>query len=114
MDLVTQVQILDEAVWISHSANTLGKGMNLTIFPSAMSIKQGRLSFLTFVWQLVYEKENSEFEPVKLHLKTDLVSHGSCAEGLVNTYIYTWVNRKFCHILLHASLQGIYHMTKAV
>ena len=35
MDTVTQVQILDEAVWISHSANTLEKGMNPTIL-SAM------------------------------------------------------------------------------
>ena len=31
MDLVTRVQIQNEAVCISHSANTLGKGMNLTI-----------------------------------------------------------------------------------
>ena len=36
MDLVTQVQILDEAVCISHSVITLGKGMNLSIFPPAM------------------------------------------------------------------------------
>ena len=28
--------ILDEAVYISHSANTLGKVMNATILPSAL------------------------------------------------------------------------------
>ena len=32
----THVQILKEVVGISHSANTFGKGMNTTIFPSAM------------------------------------------------------------------------------
>ena len=32
----TQVQILDEADCISHSTNTLGKGMNPIILPSAI------------------------------------------------------------------------------
>ena len=41
MDTVTQVQNLDEAVCISHS----------------------------IIWQPVYEKENSEFKPIKLHMK---------------------------------------------
>ena len=36
MDMVTQVQILDEANYISHSTNTLGKGMNPIILPPAM------------------------------------------------------------------------------
>ena len=36
MDKVTQVQILDETVCISHNANTLGEGMNPTILPPAM------------------------------------------------------------------------------
>ena len=34
--------------------------------------------------QLVSEKENSEFKPVKLWLKIDLVSYPIRAEGLVN------------------------------
>ena len=34
--------------------------------------------------QLVYEKENSEFKPVKLRLKIDLMSYPARAEGLVN------------------------------
>ena len=33
MDTVTQVQILDKAVFISHSTNTPGKGMNQIILP---------------------------------------------------------------------------------
>ena len=33
----TEVQILDEADCISHSTNTLGKGMNPIILPPAMS-----------------------------------------------------------------------------
>ena len=32
-----QVQIQNEAVWISHSTNNLEKGINQTISPSAMS-----------------------------------------------------------------------------
>ena len=36
MDTATQVQILDETDCISHSTNTLGKGMNPIILPPAM------------------------------------------------------------------------------
>ena len=35
-DPATRVQILDEADCISHSTNTLGKGMNPIILPPAM------------------------------------------------------------------------------
>ena len=37
MDIATRVQILDEPVYISHSINTLGKGMNPTILSPATS-----------------------------------------------------------------------------
>ena len=37
MDMVIRIQILEEPVSISHSAYTLGKGMNLIILCSAMS-----------------------------------------------------------------------------
>ena len=37
MDIATQVQILDMVVGISLHANTLGKGMNPSVFPPAMS-----------------------------------------------------------------------------
>ena len=36
---------------------------------------------------LVPEKENSEFKPVKLRLKIDLVSYPDRSEGLVNMVI---------------------------
>ena len=36
MDTATRVQILDEAVCISHSDNALGKGMHPTILLLAM------------------------------------------------------------------------------
>ena len=36
MDTATQVQILDEAAYISHRANIIGKGMNQTILHLAM------------------------------------------------------------------------------
>ncbi len=35
MDMATRVQILDETDCISHSTNTLGKGMNPVILPPA-------------------------------------------------------------------------------
>ena len=62
----------------SHSANTLGKGMNRVILPPAV----GKSSALGR--QLVLEKEDSEFKPVKLRLKIDLVSYPARVEGLVN------------------------------
>ena len=34
--MVTRVQILDEADYIAHSTNTLGKGMNPIIPPPAV------------------------------------------------------------------------------
>ena len=35
MDIATRVQILDEAVCISHSTHNLGKGMNpIIVFPA--------------------------------------------------------------------------------
>ena len=33
MNLLTRVQILEEAVWISACANALEKGMNQSLFP---------------------------------------------------------------------------------
>ena len=35
-DIYIQIQILDETDGISHSTNTLGKGMNPIILPPAM------------------------------------------------------------------------------
>ena len=37
--------------------------------------------------QLVQEKENCEFKPVRLCLKIDLVSYPAQADGLVNMHI---------------------------
>ena len=36
MKLTIQVQILDEAICISHYTNTLEKGMNTTILPQTV------------------------------------------------------------------------------
>ena len=36
VDTTTRVQILDEPDYITHSTNTLGKGMNPNILPPAM------------------------------------------------------------------------------
>ncbi len=74
---------------ISHNTNTLGKGMNPIILPPAMGKQQGRLCSSALVRQLVQEKENSEFKPVKLHFKKiDPVLYPVRAEGLVNMITY--------------------------
>ena len=48
MDTETQVQILDEAVYISHSANILRKGMNPTILPSIWGKIVGQTGLFSF------------------------------------------------------------------
>ena len=53
MDTVTQVQIPNEAVYISHSANTLGKGTYPTIPSPAMGKIVGQTGSLALVWQLI-------------------------------------------------------------
>ena len=84
MNTATQVQILDETDCISHSTNTLGKGMNPIILPPAMGKIVGQTRFFSLGEATSQEKENSEFKPVKLCLKIDLVSYPARAEGLVN------------------------------
>ena len=46
------------------------------------------------VQQLVLEKENSEFKPVKLRLKIDLVSYPGWAESLVNIYTIVQISNR--------------------
>ena len=53
------------------------------------------------------EKENSEFKPVKLRLKIDLVSYPARAEGLVNMDILSFQTLnvdKFCIFLSSMAL----------
>ena len=85
MNTMTLLQILNEAVCISHRINTLAKGMNPTIHHLAIGNETDRLSS---VRQLFLEKENSEFKPVVLRLKTDLVSHPARGRRVgLGTYI---------------------------
>ena len=44
--MATRVQILDETDCISHSTNTLGKGMNPIILPPAMFFSLGEATNL--------------------------------------------------------------------
>ena len=53
MVTATQVQILDETDCISHSTNTLGKGMSPIIPPPAMGKIVGQTVSSALVWQLV-------------------------------------------------------------
>ncbi len=47
MDMVTRDQILEETDCISHSTNTLGKGMNPIILPPAMGKIVGQTWFFS-------------------------------------------------------------------
>ena len=81
MDTATRVQILDETAF--HIALIpLGK-VWIQLFSLQLWVN-GRTDWFLQAWQLVYEKENSEFKPVKLRLKVDLVSYPAQAERLVN------------------------------
>ena len=55
----------------------------------------GRLGSSTLVRQLVLEKENSEFQPIKLYLKIDLVSYPARADWLVNMDILYRIYKHF-------------------
>ena len=35
--MMTRVRIIDEAIYVSHNANNLGKAINLIIIPPGMS-----------------------------------------------------------------------------
>ena len=79
IDATTQIQILKEAVCISHSVNALEKGMNPTILPRAGWV----------VWQIglfklgwVTDLKEGKFWILKLHLKADLILHHACVEGV--------------------------------
>ena len=53
MDTVTRVQTQNESVGISHSANTLEKGIHPAIIPQALGKKLDRLGSLILVYQIV-------------------------------------------------------------
>ena len=100
MDATSRVQNLNEAVCISHNGNTLG------ICPPAMSLptilrnhsqgnglgydRRGKKTLLimtliveyTVLFDLIMatglERENSEFKPIRLCLKLDLLSSHAC------------------------------------
>ena len=70
-DFASQVQILDETVYISLHAKAFGKGKNLSLLFSA-----------TVNW-----REDWNFKPVVLCLKIDLMPHSDFGErGWINTY----------------------------
>ena len=48
MNLMTQVRILDKAVCISHSTDTLGNGINPTTLSSAMSKKEEQTGLFNY------------------------------------------------------------------
>ena len=81
MDTANIVQTLDEAVCISHHANTLEKGMNPTILFSnyGQIVEQTRLFKLGMATGL--GERNSKFKPVKIRLRIEHISYSARAEG---------------------------------
>ena len=75
------------AVCISHSANTLDKGINITILPPAM----GKIVGQTGLFNL--DRMKTEFTAVKFCLKIDFVVHPACAEsgGGVNLHLHIYM-----------------------
>ena len=68
----------------------------------------GQAELFNYVWQLLWEKENSEFEPVKLHLKFKLVLHPvSCEELGKHTHTYT-------HIYIHTYIHTYIHVIRFI
>ena len=72
-----------------------------------------RLGSSALVWQLVKEKEYSEFKPVKPHLKIGLVSYPARAEGLLNMIIFqdlsycTWGGKDMAEKVKHEEINRI-------
>ena len=88
IDTITRVQILDEVIYISHSAKALEKCLNLTILPEAIGKYWSILFSLTLIWKSIEENKNPKFKSAKQRLKIDLVPHPAKAERLIYIYIY--------------------------
>ena len=87
MDMPMGVQILQSAIYISLNANTFEKGINPTNFVSVINKQQGRLGFLTLLYQLY--KEN---ETLNAKLLNSAVSLPVRAEGMdTHTHTHTHV-----------------------
>ena len=71
---------MDETDCISHSTNTLGKGINPIILPPTMGKIVGQTRFFSL-------GEATSLGEGKL----DLVSYPAQAEGSVNIYIYIYI-----------------------
>ena len=65
---------MDEAIYISHSANIYSKGMSLITQTPAMSKVVGQTRLRNSNISTGSREENSESKPVKLPLNKDLLS----------------------------------------
>ncbi len=81
--------------------------MNPNIFPPAMDKQQCRLGSSALVRQLFQEKKNSEFKPVRLRLKIDLVSYPARVEGLGKYDITVQTNDYYTHLESTEIMQNI-------
>ena len=111
--IVVREFVLQSRYYVHFRANTLGKGMNPLILPPAMGKQQDGLGSSALVRQLIQEKENSEFKPVKLRLKIDLVSYPARVEGLGKQYLYPERHTTPPHLSQNEADIDIYEPLKA-
>ena len=71
--MVTRIQILDEAVYISHGITCLGKGMH----PIILSLAMGKIVEQTGLFSLGMPTDlgKGKLTPIKLRLEIALVLH---------------------------------------
>ena len=79
---MTRVQILDEAVCVSHSTNAREKILIPKGVLPAIGKSWDRLGSLALERQPVSEKEDSKFKLAAPRLKIDLVSQPACDGGV--------------------------------
>ena len=84
MDTVTKVQILDETVCFSNSANILGKSMNSIILPPAMGRIVGQTR-LFWYGNRPRKRKTLNSDLLNSAQKIDLIT--SCSCGGVSKYI---------------------------
>ena len=108
MDTTARVQILDETNCVSHSTNTLGKGMNPTILPPAMGKIVGQTRFFSL-------GETTSLGEGKLWIQTCLTPLKKwpcvmfCPSGGVGKYDYGYIK---CGYVFYWTLHHKKVMTK--
>ena len=98
-----------------YSTNTIGKSIILTTISLVMGKIVGQTGLFSLGMAIGQENRKLKSNQLKSVSKFTLC-HILIAQRCryIYIYIYTWVNQKFCNILLSDSLCYLYHLTEAV